>query len=345
MHARADAQWLSQAVRGLYAARTTEELSAAGIGALRGRFRVTSAALEQVAYDGSRYRAHALYSQIPAPPDYMAYLHDHPIFPLMRPRPQLLTLHLREITTESSWSRTDHYNGVARRVGYSDQMAVLACAEQDFLALAVYRDTLFDADEVDLISLLQPHLHAAWHRVRSDGTVYTAVGSPLLVDRAFRIRDGTPAQDCLLRAYFPRWRDARSLPPEARTWLAAQIEGLAATPARPLRVFRAETARGILHLRYFPQATPEPEVGHTVHIVEVPARPDFFALQHSGLTSRECEVLHWIALGKRDAEIATILGCAPRTVGKHIEHLLPKLGTATRQRAVHAARQRLQPHG
>jgi DNA-binding CsgD family transcriptional regulator len=48
------------------------------------------------------------------------------------------------------------------------------------------------------------------------------------------------------------------------------------------------------------------------------------------LTSRENEILHWIAMGKRDREIGTILNCSWRTVQKHIEHILDKLQVETR---------------
>ena len=53
----------------------------------------------------------------------------------------------------------------------------------------------------------------------------------------------------------------------------------------------------------------------------------------SELTTRETEVLHWMAEGKRDGEIATILGIAPRTANKHVEHILGKLGVETRTAA------------
>ena len=53
----------------------------------------------------------------------------------------------------------------------------------------------------------------------------------------------------------------------------------------------------------------------------------------SELTSREAEVLHWLSEGKRDGEIATILGIAPRTANKHVEHILGKLGVETRTAA------------
>lgn len=49
-----------------------------------------------------------------------------------------------------------------------------------------------------------------------------------------------------------------------------------------------------------------------------------------GLTGREAEVAFWIAQAKTNVEIATILGVAPRTVEKHVEHVLAKVGVENR---------------
>ena len=76
-------------------------------------------------------------------------------------------------------------------------------------------------------------------------------------------------------------------------------------------------------------------------MMEIPARPSYFALQQEGLTARECEVLYWVSKGKRDEEIAIILGCASTTVSKHVQHLIAKLGATTRAAAVQAAGQKL----
>src|SRR4051794_34699690 len=43
------------------------------------------------------------------------------------------------------------------------------------------------------------------------------------------------------------------------------------------------------------------------------------------LTPRESEVLEWIAEGKRDSEIATILAASVRTIHKHVQRILAKL--------------------
>lgn len=51
------------------------------------------------------------------------------------------------------------------------------------------------------------------------------------------------------------------------------------------------------------------------------------------LTAREAEVFTWLREGKRNAEISIILGCARRTVDKHVENILRKTGAETRTEA------------
>jgi DNA-binding CsgD family transcriptional regulator len=57
-------------------------------------------------------------------------------------------------------------------------------------------------------------------------------------------------------------------------------------------------------------------------------------MPRSPLTLREAECLRWVADGKTDAEIGTILGIAARTVRFHINNAKLKLGVATRIQAV-----------
>jgi DNA-binding CsgD family transcriptional regulator len=49
-----------------------------------------------------------------------------------------------------------------------------------------------------------------------------------------------------------------------------------------------------------------------------------------GLTPRETEIARWLARAKNNPEIAIILGCRPRTIEKHLEAILEKLGAANR---------------
>ncbi|MFM0075504.1 response regulator transcription factor [Paraburkholderia sediminicola] len=51
------------------------------------------------------------------------------------------------------------------------------------------------------------------------------------------------------------------------------------------------------------------------------------------LTAREAEVLLWLSRGKTNRDIGDILGMAPRTVNKHLEHVFGKLHVETRAAA------------
>jgi DNA-binding NarL/FixJ family response regulator len=51
------------------------------------------------------------------------------------------------------------------------------------------------------------------------------------------------------------------------------------------------------------------------------------------LTSREAEVLVWIAAGKSNRDISEILSISPRTVNKHLEQVFVKLGVENRATA------------
>jgi DNA-binding CsgD family transcriptional regulator len=68
-------------------------------------------------------------------------------------------------------------------------------------------------------------------------------------------------------------------------------------------------------------------------------RPHFLLLlarseSDLGLTSREVEVLAWVAAGKTNAETAEMLSIAPGTVKKHLDRIYQKLGVGTRTEAV-----------
>lgn len=52
-----------------------------------------------------------------------------------------------------------------------------------------------------------------------------------------------------------------------------------------------------------------------------------------GLTPRQAEVLHWVAEGKTNEEIACILGCSFFTVKNHLKDVFQRLGVHSRAAA------------
>ncbi len=62
-------------------------------------------------------------------------------------------------------------------------------------------------------------------------------------------------------------------------------------------------------------------------------KPDFSSFEPLltlGLTPRAAEALLWVAQGKTNSDIATILGISESTVKKHVQEMFEKLGVETR---------------
>jgi DNA-binding CsgD family transcriptional regulator len=69
------------------------------------------------------------------------------------------------------------------------------------------------------------------------------------------------------------------------------------------------------------------------HLTALQATGDASRLDAFDLTPKEREVAHWLALGKTNREIALILRTRVRTVEKHMESILRKLGVENRTTA------------
>jgi DNA-binding CsgD family transcriptional regulator len=132
-----------------------------------------------------------------------------------------------------------------------------------------------------------------------------------------------------LREFFGRPKRAR-LPAKLCQWLAANKRGRTA-PAFLVRRRDAELL--VMDLR----RQCEKEV---VMLILARRRRGGEALSRTigPLTAREAEVVYWLGQGKSDADIAMILVISPATVGKHLEHIYPKLGVENRTAAASFAR-------
>ncbi|RMH05152.1 MAG: LuxR family transcriptional regulator [Nitrospirae bacterium] len=132
-----------------------------------------------------------------------------------------------------------------------------------------------------------------------------------------------------LRTYFAGGSRGRQggLPALVQDWLAesaqaAKDEDRAGTPQHPLVL---EGPNGWLTIR----SSRKPD--GQVQLLLSEERKDPAELGEAfGLTRRESEVARWVAHGKSNPEIAIILDISPRTVHKHVEHILAKLGVENR---------------
>jgi DNA-binding NarL/FixJ family response regulator len=77
-------------------------------------------------------------------------------------------------------------------------------------------------------------------------------------------------------------------------------------------------------------------------------KPDFSSagpLLNLGLTPRAAEALLWLAQGKTNSDIATILGITESTIKKHVQEIFEKLGVETRGAATVRALEVLNSQG
>jgi len=144
----------------------------------------------------------------------------------------------------------------------------------------------------------------------------------LVADRDGRIVFQTLRATHLLHRHLPAHTPGR-LPPELR-------DGT-----------KLCTASGILLVRRF--AGPGDDPLTVLQLSEESPPPGPKELTVLGLTPRQGEVLYWIAQGKTNGEIAVILGTSPRTIDKHVEQMLERLGVENRLAAASRAGDVLRP--
>ncbi len=138
----------------------------------------------------------------------------------------------------------------------------------------------------------------------------------LITDQAGEIIFTTRLAESLLHRHCEDYRAVGQLPASL------------GQPGNGLRVRRFdESGRDDLHFLVLEENAPSPNPG---------------ALLALGLTPREAEVLFWVAQGKSNPDIATIIGAAVRTVHKHVENVFRKLGCETRAAAAVTAQSVLQ---
>lgn len=101
-----------------------------------------------------------------------------------------------------------------------------------------------------------------------------------------------------------------------------------ATPVALAHTARFVGAGGVLLVRRFSEPGRDDLVMFALEEEHAPPGPA--ALLTLGLTPRQAEVAYWVAQGKTNPEIAIILGASPRTIDKHMERILARLGVENR---------------
>jgi DNA-binding CsgD family transcriptional regulator len=212
------------------------------------------------------------------------------------------------------------------------------------IAIALDRsrgDSDFTERDRLILNLLRPHLVTAYANAETVSALRrrapAAGGAPETRRREIIVlrRSGrhliSPRAAYWLAEYFDDGSSRSDhLPGELQSWVRSHGSHLGQgstlpSPATPLIV---ERQGGRLGIRLVPDSPDDMLV-----LEEEQTTVDHAALQEFGLTRREAEVLHWVTEGKTNPEVGAILHVSPRTVGKLLERIFPKLGVHTRTAA------------
>ncbi|QIF05961.1 hypothetical protein G5S37_02445 [Roseimicrobium sp. ORNL1] len=280
-----------------------------------------------------------------------AHIHQHPLIELIMRRPgePMRAARWSDYTTLRRFKQTGLYHDYFRKLGMRRQLAAtLDVNGENTIALAFSRSgSDFRPDDASLLELFLPHVQCMIQNMIDREVVLALCDvamnneAVMLVDDSGALVYATEHARRLAREHFSV-HTADGLPVEIRSWLQGSpalglvriwdLPGcrLSCTCSGLVRIEGAldeicQGMRSSTHVRRL--SFVESRMEQTVKVLQV-----------LGLTLREAEVLHWMAEGKRNGEIAIILGMKERTVDKHREHLFAKLGVETRTAAVAAAR-------
>ncbi len=261
--------------------------------------------------------------------------HQHPLI-AVQANGDDATYKISDFLSRREFHSLELYDELYRLLDAEDQIA-FGLPGPMVIGIAMNRGRRsFSERDRNLLDLLRPHLTRAHARARERTQAEALIA---VLERGLRASDtavvalapgGAIAAASglaleLLQAYFPATGGA-SLPPRIAEWLAG-------APAYGGASLVVESPRGRLRVR-------EAAAGAgSLLVLEEERAPSAEELRSLGLTRRQAEILHLLALGRSTEEIAGDLFISQQTVRKHLEHVYHRLGVHTREAAVSMARE------
>jgi DNA-binding CsgD family transcriptional regulator len=270
------------------------------------------------------------------------HLHEHPTLPALRDPTSGRAFQWSDFTTFRQFRQTALYHDFFREQEIRHQLAITFPMGQASGALVFNRRRPdFSEEEGALLELVRPHLEQSWRRLQGQKQLEEALSWMTLAgdDQAVLAlaEDGTVlfASEVATRLGRDLFGQAPPVwaPRILRKWRAERREAedsfTVSSRGRHLSIKVVGPAE-FPPASQMPGALPPGRRGYVLRLSERVAAPSTHLARRFGLTPREAEVFFWIAQGKRNLEIATILGAKPRTIEKHVENLIAKLGAESR---------------
>ena len=270
--------------------------------------------------------------------------HEHPLIRHFSENPQARVAKISDFLTQREFHRLGLYSEFFRKMDVEYQVVIgLPAPSPRVGGVALSRRGL-DFAERDrmLLSVLQPHIVQAHRNAKSFSEVKREAALVLtgleeigrgivLLTSGGAIRVATRLARQWLTTYFGhRALRAKHLPEALQRWVKFQETTVSSSgdiiSAREPLVVEGQEGRLIVRL-----ISADGGSFLLLQQQDTVLRPA--SLEVLGLSRREAEVLAWVAQGKTDAAIGTILSLSPRTVAKHLQHIYERLGVENRSSA------------
>ncbi|MFA6498438.1 MAG: helix-turn-helix transcriptional regulator [Desulfurivibrionaceae bacterium] len=342
---------LNRAIEEIYAARDMESFYRAVFSAIHGMIPYELCSCNDVSLHPTRVLSWIMSSQehdtiarkfLPA---LNTHLQEHPLFPHWLSGEVVKTA---DYASRNQFKATGVYNEYYWHLDTETQIWFSLPVSQENVAVFALSRRTTDFSERDRLALtfLKPHLIGSLRNVRELGNI--RLERDLLQRGAEAENQGVilchadgmilcisaVAREMLEKYFDARLVEGNTLPGSLWAWF--KTETLSSLPKRverePLTVVKEGKSLTIKLLNDFTTGD------YILFMVETNSAVQWQNLQGYGLTGRESEVLRWLAKGKTNGEIATILGMSKRTAEKHLEHIFTKLGVETRGAAAAAIR-------
>lgn len=251
---------------------------------------------------------------------------------------------MSDVCAVRTFRKTDLFNEFYRPLRIIHNLsALIAGSGQALIGMGFHRSTRnFTDQEVALINLIRPHLQQAFTNAMTitghtdeqaavDHTIENTMGAVVCVGTGGRIRWESSSAAALLNQFALR-RPFRNdcISPLLRAWLTRQQSHWDTSknvlpPLTPLEIHQGAAVLRIRYLRHAEQ--------HLLILEDQGATRHREALQRTGFSRREIDVLVSVLAGKTNREIGMLLGISSRTVQKHLERLYARLGVENRHAA------------
>jgi DNA-binding CsgD family transcriptional regulator len=271
------------------------------------------------------------------------HMNEHPVLLHAQNTKLPCTLRISDLWSQLQLRNSGLHNDFYRHYGIADALCItIGCTAPTVIGVGWHDGRRFTDRERTIADLARPHISRAWQNARMVSRVQDQLE---MLQRGVEslgagvIQCGPQERVEFINAHARKYlaeylgstrQINRRLPAELLVWVQQQDSQLSvsddAPPVRSPLIYEKEHKRLVIRLLSQPRA-------NLILMEEERMLKDTKVAAKLKLTTRETEVLNWIACGKTNHEIGVILEMHTATVKKHVEHIFKKLGVENRTTA------------